>query len=95
MKLGVRTTFSREKNLEIIFEQYKRNPELTIQQVNALSRFKAFKHVKGLIYPLCKCLRCMALYYLIESRNAMEILEMKYFKELLNNEELKLLNFKP
>ena len=61
-RLGVSTFYTREKNLKIIAEHYKRNPNLTRTQVNMLSKFKAFKHLRGKSYPLCGCLRCHALH---------------------------------
>jgi hypothetical protein len=59
--LGINERFSRAKNLEIILEHYRQNPQLTKQQVNYLSRFTWINHKKGLSYPLCNCLRCEGL----------------------------------
>lgn len=59
--LGVSQVFSKERNIQIILEQQKKNPQLTAMQVNYLSRFTWVRHTKGLSYPLCKCLRCEGL----------------------------------
>ncbi len=56
--LGVSMNFTREKNLEIIRKQFKKDAKLTCMQVNYLSRFTWVKHKKGLNFPECKCLRC-------------------------------------
>jgi hypothetical protein len=60
-KLGVSLNFNREKNLAIIKEKYLENPILTKAQVNFLSRFPCFGHIKGKEFPECKCLRCEGL----------------------------------
>ena len=61
-KLGVSTFYTRERNLAIIREKYKRNPNRTRAQVNFLARFPNFHHKKGLNYRTgCRCLRCEGL----------------------------------
>lgn len=59
--LGVSIRFSREKNLSIILEKYKIQPDLTVKQIRFLLRFTWISHKKGLNYPECTCLGCHAL----------------------------------
>jgi len=56
--LGVSIAFSREKNLKIIEQQFRKDPQATKSMVNYLSRFTWVRHKKGSDYPDCKCLRC-------------------------------------
>lgn len=59
--LGVSQKFSIQKNLEIILEQYKKEPRATLMRTNYLSRFTWVGHKKGENYPSCQCLRCLGL----------------------------------
>ena len=60
-RLGVSTKYSREMNLRIIENKYRRYPDITIAQVRNLRRFPAFSHIKGAKWPKCQCLACHAL----------------------------------
>jgi hypothetical protein len=53
--------FSEERNLEIIAEHYRQNPDKAIAQVNFLSHFPWVGHIKGAKFPDCQCLRCKGL----------------------------------
>lgn len=67
--LGVSLAFSREQNLEIIKQKFMENPAQTKAQVNFLSRFPAFGHIKGKEFPECQCLRCEGLKLIRELEN--------------------------
>lgn len=56
MGLGVSTSFSRGRNLEIITEHWKADPKLTRAQTNFLKHFPSFEHQKGV--DACSCLGC-------------------------------------
>lgn len=61
--LGVGRDYPYEKNLRIVREKYQKNPYLTLQQVNYLSRFSWVGHQKGRNYNTgCRCLRCRLLH---------------------------------
>lgn len=92
--LGISTKYTREKNLSIILEQYKQDPKTTLSRINFLAHFSWINHSKGLVYPLCTCLRCHAL-YLIENFKDVTELTMESLSVMFDEKERELLTFKP